>query len=429
MTAGCQDNLQLPNPSSGSWQSLLLVQSEAGVRTRIEAVPGGSRIPSLVLGPSSQLFAALYPQSLEELSLPLGAVVPAPEAEGRPVPMPTEVLALSSPWLEWVPQDQSNSPFATLWLPPTGECPPPPSLGETVELEGSESAGQVYWADRSGSHSTIGNPAGVWDLAPDGQHREIPPAMTSTLTPTGTSTRPLNGAYLSIDGYLYLFQRGGELWKGDFGGAGFDRLGSAPGSGDAARAWLTGSREAAAVQVAILDDQGGLWTHDQRGWTQLNPPDPRRSIGRAGGLIWLGEDHVVALGIEPGKLTRFRAGRSDVTPRGLEATALHLSPLTGTFVGDASGRVWRLEGSFQAVVYENAGTPIRGLGNSGLDLLFGNDESAVWFVPEGRPDCAQRFELPAPFVAVVRAGRRQVILASTGPSGVPGPIYVIDLVR
>ena len=252
--AGCQDNLQFPNPTSSEWQSLLLVQSNAGVVIRVEAVSAGTRLPSLVLGSSSELHAALYPETLEALSLLEGPVVPA--TEGRPVPTSQEVLALSAPWLEWLPKERSSSPFAMLRLPAAAErCPPEPSLGTAVTLEGSVSAGAIYWADRAGSHSTIGNPVGVWDLAPDGQHREIPPAMTSTLTPTGTSTRPLNGAYLSIDGYLYLFQQGGELWKGDFGGAGFERLGPAPGSGSPARAWMTGSREAASVQVAILDDQ------------------------------------------------------------------------------------------------------------------------------------------------------------------------------
>ncbi|MBK6688166.1 MAG: hypothetical protein IPG45_27070 [Deltaproteobacteria bacterium] len=428
-TVGCQDNLQLPYPTWTAWQSLLLVQTEAGVVTKVEAVSAGSPLPSLVLGSSREVHVALYRETLEELSLLEGPMVPA-GADGRPVPNPQQVLVLSDPWQEWSAEDRDNSPFATLRLPRSTEgCPPAPTLGTAVVLEGSISDGAIYWADRAGSHSTIGNPVGVWDVAPDGQHREIPEAMTSTLTPTGTSTRPINGAYLSIDGYLYLFQQGGELWKGDFGGAGFERLGPAPGSQSPARAWMTGSREAADVQVAILDDQGGVWTHDFRGWIQVNPPDPRRSIGRGGGLLWLGTDDLLALGIEPGKLTRFKGGQSDFTPPGIEVTAVHLALRTGTLVGDSLGRVWRLEGSFHTVVFELPGSPIRGLGSSGSDLLFGTDEAAVWFVPEARPECSRRLELPAPFVTVVRASGRQVILASSGPAGVPGPIHVIDLVR
>ena len=161
----------------------------------------------------------------------------------------------------------------------------------------------------------------------------------------------------------------------------------------------------------------------------MNHTDPGRSIGRNGGLIWLGTGDVVALGIEPGKLTRFKAGRSDFTPTGVEVTAVHLALRTGTSIGDSMGRVWIREGADDRVVFENPGTPIRGLGSSGSDLLVGTDEPAAWFVPQGRPECIKRFELPAPFVTVVRAAGRQVILASTGPSGQPGPIHVIDLVR
>lgn len=425
--AGCQGTEALPLPPEA--QAALLVRRDGAAITRVLALEGPF-IPDQVLRDDVRLSVGLYSSPLEELRIAPGEI----DWEDREAPLapePASELILEFPWKEWRTPESEDSPFPSLRVPRRKlPCEPPPAFQAPIALTGSSTSGPVFWTRRSGHHSYLGNEAGIWDVGPGTETLALPSTTTSTLAPPGLLRRPILALYEAVDGFVYAYQRGGAFWKADPGKS-FMPLGVAPGAQLTRRAWMAGSREMAAFQTFILDDQGGMWRYADEGWSPVRPPNAQTNIGREGGVAWLSPDNLAIAGLEPGHIDQLeQLNLRSLNFPGGAVTVMDFTLAIGLTVGDDAGRVWRKEGQTWAALTEGPGPPVRGLGNlENRFVLYGTNEPKVYFVGGASNECRFERPLPAPFLGTLVTASDSVIVASGGPSGEFGPVYLIRYQR
>ncbi|MBK6687516.1 MAG: hypothetical protein IPG45_23795 [Deltaproteobacteria bacterium] len=427
---GCQATIALPAAPLEATESALLLL-EAGGRPRAYAFDALHPADSLSFAPQVNLRLGVYAVPLAELGIAPGEInledTTAPIA-----PTPISERTLSDPYDRWS-APQAASP---IW----GELKVPRITDGCLDLErvvpmrqpllDSGAQGRCWTTGPELDGTIFGNPLGVWEADREGVRRIFGGAITSSTGPTATATSPLLAGHVGLDDQLYLLQKGGQLWRGKAGRS-YQSLGFVPGSSTASTAWMVGSRSIGRVQLYILDADGGLWRWEESsGFTTILTPGGGRPFDQNGGLVWLGEDDVLALGPMNGEVLRVQDLEVTVTelPGTTTPTALYATYRSGVLLGDLGGQIYRFrEGLWVPIVGAPRARDIYVILELADGLLYGPASGQLRFFSEARPECTGELRLERTPFGGISYERSAVIFSSSGIFGDGGQISITRL--
>ncbi len=425
----CQATIALPKVPLGESESALLLLEGEG-RPRAYAFDAASPTSSLRLEPQVVLRLGVYSVPLAELGIVAGEV--NLEDSAAPIaPVPTLERTMSDPYTEWSGPQGPSEIWSELKVQRVMDgCLDLEKIGQQTEKFAELAAQGRCWMTTPEFDGTIfGNPLGAWRLDREGIQPLFGGAITATTGPIATASTPLLAGQLGLDGRLYLLQKGGELWRGR-GPRSYESLGVVPGSSTASTAWMVTSSATGRVQLYILDAHGGLWRWEESGFTTILEPTDDPPFDLSGGLVWLGQDDVLALGPRNGKVLRVQDLNVNETelPGTTTPTALYETHRSGVLLGDLGGQIYRFrDGSWTPIAGAPRARDVYVILELADGLLYGPQSGLLRYFPEARPECTGELQLERTTFGGVSYERNAVILSSSGIFGDGGPITVTRL--
>lgn len=425
----CQSTIALPEaPLSESESALLLLEGSG--RPRAYAFDAQTPAPSLRLDPAIVLRLGVYPVPLAQLGVAPG-VVNLEDSAAPLAPVPRSELTLSDPYTQWTDPGEPSEIWSELKVQRvTDGCLDLEKIAQqSMKLSEVPAEGRCWTSTPELDGMIFGNPLGAWRLGREGILPVLGGAITATTGPTATATTPLLAGQVGLDGRLYLLQKGGRLWRG-LGPRSYQSVGVVPGTSTASTAWMVTSSGTGRVQHYILDAKGGLWRWDATGFTTILEPTDDPPFDSSGGLVWLGEDDVLALGPRNGKVLRVRD--LNVTETELPGTttpsALYQTFRSGVLMGDLAGQIYRFrDGTWEAIVGAPRARDVYVILELADGLLYGPKSGLLRYFPEARPECTGEIRLERTTFGGVSYERNAVVLSSSGIFGDGGPITVTRL--
>lgn len=428
---GCQDNLQLPALPFGAARSGLFLIDGPDQRLAFGVEPG-SAAPTLRLEPGTRLLLGTYDQPLSDLGLFPGPLA-LDRAEAPVAPTPETEYALLDPYDSWGESNIRDALWAELKVERVVDgCLDLEAVQQHVEIvPGSAVAARCWTTAPPGSLRTLfGNTAGVWSLSSfELSHVWDPITSTASISPSKTSTTPVLAAFVGADDRLYLYQRGGRLWAMERGER-FTLLGTAPGAGSSESAWMAGP-QTSVVEVYVMDSAGGIWGWDEAsGLRTILAPGQGRPFPKEGGLVWIDQGALLALGPRNASVLHIRDGRIEpiTLPPAVVPTALTATRRHGVLLGDMAGQLYRFDGEgFQPLLGAPRAIGLWTILEVAGGLLYGPTSGQLRYFREDRPECTGELRVErAPFGSL-DFGTSAIVLTSSGIFGDAGPIRVTEL--
>jgi hypothetical protein len=393
MAPACSENRSIPAPPEAG-QSAIFVHYRDAIILEAHALEGGDPLPPLVLDAEldNTYYYAVYDRTLAAQRIVAGPITLT--AEGREPNDPARGFSLIVGINEWEPAIEPPSAWDTLRVQGVPiDCGQFGNFARTeVTITQSATTGRS-WGSSAFGRNYVGNDAGLWEVVGETVEPMIVGSEAGRLGLTGTSTRPIVAMFNGLARGVYLYQRGGLVWRGDFD-ASFSVLGAPPGAGTAETAWIVGT-PFQGYEVFILDSKGGLWRYldddnlpiaDR--WTTLLEPG-EEDFGWRGGLVFVAEGDIYVIGPEGGKIMRFTDGerRARPTPEPSHPTALVSTMLMGVLMGDEEGRLWRdINGNWQKLEAQVM-PPVVMIAPFFDGVLYGGKDGVLSYYRANAPEC------------------------------------------
>lgn len=354
---GCHSVVEIPAPApTGSHGSQVLVLLRDGTPERVYAAPATpeTQLPDLTIRADDRLdlFLLYFDCDLGAIGLVSGwQELATPEKPGDPLPSPTEILTgrlEPDHALSWSPASALPSGVTTLRLSSRGsrnlcaqfEVSPPIALPDSTNETATFA---LALDDQSALVATTG-----------GRFYRVTVGHAEPLTGLSTTT-PHYAGFKDDAGVIWLVGEGGRVVRGDFE-RGFEDAGTTATATSVGPGFAMAGGPGSPPELFVVGSAFSFDHYSGGRWDMIEPPNPefRRRDEMRPGLLWLGPEEVLAIGLRERAVLHFDHGMLTEEPlasmarfnvvRGIALIpriGVVTSIFSGTYFVRGEGGVWQ----------------------------------------------------------------------------------------